>query len=86
MYLEEILGEAGMARLRERLAAQDRLTVAQRRAISSEMIESHASAAALDQVIDLPGWTQEVVDRVTANYRTDVGEIAVLPGVEFVLP
>lgn len=86
MYLEEILGEAGMARLRERLAAQDRLSVAQRRAISSEMIESHAPAAALDQVIDLPGWTQEVVDHVTDSYRADVAEIAVLPGVEFVLP
>lgn len=86
MYLEEILGDAGMARLKEKLAEQDRLTVAQRRAISSEMIESHAPAAALDQVVDLPGWTQEVVDHVTANYRADVGEIAVLPGVEFVLP
>ena len=42
--------------------------------------------AVLDQVIDLPGWTQEVVDRVTQDYRADVAEIAVLPGVEFVLP
>ena len=86
MFVEEVLGEAGMVRLKERLATQDRLSVAQRRAISSEVMESHAPAAALDQVIDLPGWTQDVVDGVTANYRADVGEIAVLPGVEFVLP
>ena len=30
--------------------------------------------------------TQDLVDRVTAQYRADVAEIAVLPGVEFVLP
>ncbi|WP_347139022.1 hypothetical protein [Paracoccus sp. SSK6] len=81
MYLEELLSEEGMARLKEALSTQDRLSVAQRRAISSEVIQGHA----LDQVIDLPGWTQEVVDRVTDNYRADVAEIAVLPGVEFVL-
>lgn len=85
MYLEEILGPEGMARLKEALSAQDRLTVAQRRAIWSEVIQNHALPAALDQVIDLPGWTQEVVDRVTELYRADVAEIAVLPGVEFVL-
>ena len=85
MYLEEILGPEGMARLKDALSAQDRLTVAQRRAISSEMIRDHALPAVLDQVIDLPGWTQEVVDRVTQDYRADVAEIAVLPGVEFVL-
>lgn len=85
MYLEEILGEEGMARLKEALSTQDRLSVAQRRAISSEVIQGHALPAVLDQVIDLPGWTQEVVDRVTDNYRADVAEIAVLPGVEFVL-
>lgn len=85
VYLEDILGPDGMARLKDALAAQDRLTVAQRRAITSGVIEAHARPAALDQVIDLPGWSQEIVDRVTANYRADVGEIAVLPGVEFVL-
>lgn len=85
MYLEEILGEAGMTRLKEALSVQDQLTVAQRRAISSDMIQNHALPAALEQVIDLPGWTQEVVDQVTDQYHKDVAEIAVLPGVEFVL-
>ncbi|MTD98992.1 hypothetical protein GIY56_01670 [Paracoccus sp. YIM 132242] len=84
-YLEEILDKEGITRLKEALSTQDRLTVAQRRAMSSEVIQSHALPAVLDQVIDLPGWTQDVVDRVTDNYRADVAEIAVLPGVEFVL-
>ncbi|WP_207470569.1 hypothetical protein [Paracoccus fontiphilus] len=86
MYLEEILDDAGLTRLKEALSAQDRLSIAQRREMSSQVIESHALPAVLDQVIDLPGWSQDLVDRVTETYRADVAEIAVLPGVEFVLP
>lgn len=72
--------------MRDGLAAQDQMTVARRRALSAQAIKDHALPAVLDQVIDLPGWTQDLVDRVTDQYRADVAEIAVLPGVEFVLP
>lgn len=85
MYLEEILTDTGMAQLKESLSMQDRLTVAQRRALSSHAIRDHAVPDALDQSVDLPGWTQEMVDRMTDQYHSDVSEIAVLPGVEFVL-
>ncbi|SNR65121.1 hypothetical protein EYF88_15355 [Paracoccus sediminis] len=85
MYLEEILTDTGMAQLKESLSMQDRLTVAQRRALSSHAIRDHAVPDALDQSVDLPGWTQEMVDRMTDQYHADVSEIAVLPGVEFVL-
>ena len=86
MYLGDILTGAGLAELKEALAAQDQMTIARRRDLSSQMIRDHGLPAVLDQVIDLPGWTQDLVDRVTAQYRADVAEIAVLPGVEFVLP
>ncbi|TBN41083.1 hypothetical protein EYE42_06790 [Paracoccus subflavus] len=85
LYLEEILGQDGMACLKEALAAQDQLSVAQRRTISSQVMQTHALPAVLDQMIDLPGWTQDTVDRVTDQYRTEVAQIAVLSGVEFVL-
>lgn len=86
MYLEEILTPQGMASLKEAVSTQDRLTVAQRRALSAQAIGDHAVPGILDQAIDLPGWTHEIVDRVTDQYHADVAEIAVLPGVEFVLP
>lgn len=84
-YLEEILTPQGMATLKESLSTQDRVTVAQRRALWSAAIRDHALPDALDQAIDLPGWTQATVDRVTDSYHADMAEIAVLPGVEFVL-
>ncbi|SCY01078.1 hypothetical protein [Paracoccus tibetensis] len=86
LYMHELLGDLGIARLREAMAGQDQLTVARRRQIYAEVLALHALPGMLDQVIELPGWTQEIVDEVTRNYRADVAEIAVLPGVEFILP
>lgn len=86
LYMHELLGDLGIARLRDAMAGQDQMSVAQRREIYGDMIARHALPGTLDQTIDLPGWTQDVVDKVTQNYRADVAEIAVLPGVEFLLP
>lgn len=86
VILHELLGDEGLAHLRKALAGRDRMTVAQRRAIHAQILQSHALPDILDQPIELPGWTQEMVDEVTRNYRADVAEIAVLPGVEFVFP
>lgn len=86
LYMHEILGDVGIARLRDAMGGQDQISVTQRRQIYSDVLTSHALPGMLDQVIELPGWTQEIVDQVTENYRSDIAEIAVLPGVEFVLP
>lgn len=86
LYLHDILGDPGIARLRDAMAGRDQMSVSQRRELYGEVLASHALPGTLDQVIDLPGWTQDLVDQVTANYRADVAEIAVLPGVEFILP
>lgn len=85
-YMQDLLGELGLARLRDAMAGHDQMSVAQRREIWGDMISRHALPGTLDQDVDLPGWTQDMVDKVTQNYRADVAEIAVLPGVEFILP
>lgn len=86
LYMQELLGEAGMARLRAALAGRDQITIAQRRRICAAVLADHILPDALDEDIALPGWTQQTVDHVTDAYRADVAEIAVLPGVEFVMP
>ncbi len=86
LYLEEILDEAGMQSLQSELAGRDKLTIAQRREVCGRVLHAHAPAEKLDQDVVLPSWSQDLVDQVTRNYRTDVAEIAVLPGVEFILP
>ena len=86
LYIEELLGAAGMQKLQAELAGRDVLTISQRRELCGQMLQAHALTDVLDQNVVLPGWSQDLVDQVTQNYRADVAEIAVLPGVEFILP
>ena len=86
VYMHELLGDAGLAQLRTALGGRDQLSVPQRRKIYGQILADHALPGKLDQAVDLPGWTQDLVDEVTAQYRADVAEIACLPGVEFILP
>ncbi|WP_282602168.1 hypothetical protein [Paracoccus sp. PARArs4] len=85
-YVNDLLTDEGAQQLRDALSGQDQLSVSRRRAIFTNIIAQHAKPDALDQSVKLPGWTQDVVDQVTETYRADVAEIAVLPGVEFILP
>lgn len=86
LYIEEVLGADGIQKLQAALASRDQLTVSQRREICAQALQEKARDGAMDQDIILPGWSQDLVDQVTRNYRADVAEIAVLPGVEFILP
>ncbi len=36
--------------------------------------------------VSLPGWTQDLVDRLSDLYDEDVAQIAALPGIEFIAP
>lgn len=84
VYMHELLGDAGLPKLRAALAGLAVDDIAGRRRIFSGMLQRHALAGATDQAIDLPGWSQELVDEVSANYRTDIAQIAAMPGVEFI--
>ncbi|MCT4332654.1 hypothetical protein MU516_07210 [Paracoccus sp. YLB-12] len=86
LYMQELLGEAGMARLNAELGGRDQLSIAQRREIQTAILQDQLPPDAADEEINLPGWTQDLVDQITRDYHADVAEIAVLPGVEFVLP
>lgn len=86
LYMQELLGEAGLARLRAELAARDQLSIPQRRQLYARVLQSDMDPDRLEESIVLPGWTQDTVDEVTRGYHADIAEIAVLPGVEFVMP
>lgn len=86
LYMHELVGDEGMAALRAAMAGRDQMSIGQRRQLCAEILQQHMLPDALDEDITLPGWTQAEVDEVTERYRADVGEIAVLPGVEFILP
>lgn len=84
VYMQELLGDAGLARLRTALAGRDQLSIAERRRIHADMLTQHAFAGVMDQVVNLPGWDQQLVNEISANYYADVAEIAALPGIEYI--
>lgn len=84
--LSEILEPDGIRFIRDEMAKQERMTIPLRREIFAKALALHARPERVDEEIDLPGWTQELVDRITRLYDQDVAEIAGMPGVELISP
>jgi hypothetical protein len=49
-------------------------------------LEAHGRADELAEVIDLPGWDADLMERLTAAYDEDVARIAAMPGIRFIHP
>lgn len=84
--LGDILRPEGIQMIRDEMAKQQRLTVESRRAIFSAALAKHARPDEIEIEVDLPGWTQDLVDEISNLYDEDVAQIAALPGIEFITP
>lgn len=84
-FLHDLLSEAGRDSLAKALSGRDQLSIAARRDLCIEHLARYALAGRIEEEVTLPGWTQEMVDEMTRNYHADMAEIAVLPGVEYVM-
>lgn len=84
--LGDILHPDGIRMIRDAMAQEERLTIENRRRIFSEALQRHALPEQLEIELNLPGWDQPLVDRITAAYEQDMAEIAALPGIEFIMP
>ncbi|TRW97377.1 hypothetical protein FNJ84_07615 [Paracoccus sp. M683] len=85
-FIHDLISEQGRASLEKALAERDQLTIAARRDICIQHLAQYALPARVSEEITLPGWTQAMVDEITGQYLADTAEIAVLPGVEYVMP
>ncbi len=84
--LGDILHPDGIQMIREEMAKEPRLTIESRRRIFAAALQKHALPDQMETSIELPGWSQPLVDRITAAYDQDIAEIAALPGIEFITP
>ena len=76
----------GLTRLQGYLANHPPGSVAQRRKIVTAFLEKFALPERLEAEVEMPGWTQEVVDALSQLYAQDVARIAQMPGVRFIAP
>lgn len=84
--LREALTETGAARMTAYFAANPPPGVALRRRAQAAFLETFADPSALEQELDLPGWTEATIARLSATYEEDCAHIRALPGVVFIEP
>jgi hypothetical protein len=84
--LEQVMTGEGLAELRAEVEANSGMTSFDRRERILDLLELHAAEDRLDVEIDMPGWTQEIVEEITAVYDADVARIAQMPGVTLIAP
>jgi hypothetical protein len=84
--VETIMDKTGFKRMQRYMAENPPETEMQRRRILGAFLDRYALDSALEEELDLPGWTPELVDRMSQSYDDDVAEIASIPGVRLIAP
>lgn len=79
--LRDIMTQEGMTRFRAYLAEHPDLTDSQKRRVMIAFLDKFAIPEALEEELDLPDWSEELVDELTRRYDNDLARIARLKGV-----
>lgn len=79
--LSQIMAKEGLRRVRGYLGAHPPLNENQRRRVLSAFLDKYAIDEEIEEEVDLPGWTPELVEHLTAVYDDDMIEIGRIPGV-----
>jgi len=82
--LGEIMSHEGMKRFRAYLKERPVMTEIQKRRVMVAFLDKYAREDAIEEELDLPGWTEALVDELSEIYEEDVFEIARMPGVNFI--
>ena len=86
ILLAQIMSNAGLERMRSYLASHPPRNVEQRRRVITAFLDKFAIPEAMEEEIDLAGWSEEIMDALSQQYEIEVDEIARMPGVQFILP
>lgn len=84
--LNEIMTKEGIKRFEAYIRQQPDMNEMQLRRIMVAFLDKFAKEDVLEEELDLPGWTEELVDELTEIYDEDVFRIQRIPGVNFIAP
>ncbi len=84
--LADIMTKDGMLRFRSYLKSHPDMNEIQKRRVMAAFLDKFAIEDRIEEELDLPGWTEELVETLTDVYDEDVAEIARIPGVEIIAP
>lgn len=84
--LAEIMTETGMQRFESYLKSHPGMTEVQKRRVIAAFLDKFVREEAIEEELDLPGWTEELVARLSDLYDDDLFEIQRIPGVTLITP
>jgi len=84
--LGSIMSDEGMKRFRAYLKEHPVMTEAQKRRAVVAFLDKYALDTEVEEELDMPGWTDALVDEMSARYDADVVRIAAMPGVRVLMP
>ena len=84
--LSAIMSPEGMKKFVTYLKAHPPQTEMQKRRIIAAFLEKYALDDEVEDVVDLPGWTEETLAQLTAEYDEDIYRIERMEGVNFIAP
>lgn len=84
--LKKIISPDGTARLEKYLKSHPQLTLLQREQVFAIFLEKFVVEDEVEEVIDLPGWTDHIVTDMTEIYERDIHKIMEMEGVNFIAP
>lgn len=84
--LETIMAPEGMKRFRSYLEAHPEITPEQHQRVIAAFLDKFAIVDALEEELDMPHWTDELITEMSDVYDEDVMRIQQIPGVRMLLP
>lgn len=84
--LSQIMENEGTRRLRAYLGSHPPQNEAQRRRILAAFLDKYAKEEEIQEVIDVPGWTDSLIASMTEAYEEDLERIRTMSGVGFLAP
>lgn len=81
-----IMEEEGYRRMRGWLDQNPPETETQRRRVLAAFLERYAKETEIEETLNLPGWTEELMDEISQSYDEDMDVIARIPGVNLLTP
>lgn len=84
--LMEIMTRPGQQRFMAYMESHPGMTEAQKRRVITAFLDKFADEDAIEEELDVPGWTAELIDALTEMYDEDVYEIQRLQGVQVITP
>ena len=84
--LASIMSDEGMNRFLNYLRSHPPKTEAQKRRGIAAFLDKYAVEDKIEEVVDMPGMTNEMVENLSELYENDVDFIEQLPGLTFIAP